>query len=325
MISKVKENSKILLAEKGITDWNIVVCREASDAEKYAAEELQYFLKEISGVVFPILDDSREEMVHEILVGNSRRINKLNLDIQIDKLGADGFVVCTEKGKLVITGGRPRGTLYGVYAFLEEYLGCRWFAPKVSSIPKRSVIEIPAIHDRQVPALKYREDFYYDAFEGDWSARNRVLGQFHHLNAKHGGTLKYHNPFVHSFDTLVPVAEYFETHPEYFSEIDGVRIKERTQLCLTNSDVLRIATERVMQWIQDDQDTNIFSISQNDCYNPCQCEKCRVIDDREESQSGTLLNFVNQIAEVVGKKYAGKKIDTLAYQYSALLLITKDK
>ena len=145
----MKENSKILLAEKGITDWNIVVCREASDAEKYAAEELQYFLKEISGATFPILDDNNEETAHEILVGNSRRINKLNLDNQTDKLGADGFVVCTEKGKLVITGGRPRGTLYGVYAFLEEHLGCRWFTPKVSSIPKRSVIEIPAIHDAQ--------------------------------------------------------------------------------------------------------------------------------------------------------------------------------
>ena len=59
-----------------------------------------------------------------------------------------------------------------------------------------------------------------------------------------------------------------------------------------------------------------FAVSQNDGKLYCQCEKCTGIDKREESHMGVLLNFVNKVADGVGKKYPDVKIGTLAYQYS---------
>ena len=59
--------------------------------------------------------------------------------------------------RLVIAGGAVRGNLYGVYGFLEEQLGCRWFTPTVSRIPKTERVAIESLDVTKVPALEYRE------------------------------------------------------------------------------------------------------------------------------------------------------------------------
>jgi len=307
---------KMLLVDNGCTNWRIIVGRDASPSEKHAADELQHFIMEISDVCIPIVDDGCQIGKNEIIIGNNNHLQQLGVNVDWAKLGDEGFVIKTIENKLIIAGGRLRGTIYGVYTFLEEYLGCRWLSSEVSYIPKRKVIEIPDIDDEQIPALEYREPYYYDAFDGDWAVRNKCNGSFARLEEKHGKKLKYSKYFVHTFNKLVPVEEYFDIHPEYFSEVDGKRISEHTQLCLTNEDVFEIALERVREWIEAEPDATIFSVSQNDCYNPCQCEKCREIDEREGSHSGTLLYFVNRIAEEIEKDYPDKYIDTLAYQYT---------
>jgi repressor LexA len=91
----------------------------------------------------------------------------------------------------------------------------------------------------------------------DFSCRNRINGSLHmKLEAKHGGmpytsgTGPLH--FCHTFTKLCPPSLYFYEHPEYFSEVNGKRLKERTQLCLTNPDVLRIVTSNVLANIRKD-------------------------------------------------------------------------
>ncbi len=48
----------------------------------------------------------------------------------------------------------------------------------------------------------------------------------------------------------------------------------------------------------------------------CTCEKCRKIDEEEGSPSGTLLRFVNKIAEDLEKDYPDLMIETFAYTYT---------
>lgn len=305
----------MIIAENGKSDYKIVISESASPSEKHGAIELQNFLKDISGSEISIVLDTEPLSSKEIILGNNRHIQDLQIKIDWGKLGDEGFTIKTVDDKLIIAGGKLRGTMYGVYTFLQDYLGCRWFSSKVSKIPKMNRIEIKFIDDTQVPVLEYREPFYTDAFDGDWSARNKMNSTTARLTKDHGGKIVYSH-FVHTFNSLLSPKEYFAEHPEYFSEVDGKRISEHTQLCLTNSDVLRIATEKVIQWIKEAPEANIYSVSQNDWYNFCQCEKCKSIDDREGSHSGTMLWFVNQIAEAIEKDYPDKAIDTLAYQYT---------
>ena len=57
-------------------------------------------------------------------------------------------------------------------------------------------------------------------------------------------------------------------------------------------------------------------MSQNDCFNPCACARCLASDEAEGGPSGTLLRFVNAVAEDIEPEFPGVAIDTLAYQYT---------
>ena len=60
-------------------------------------------------------------------------------------------------------------------------------------------------------------------------------------------------------------------------------------------------------------------MSQNDSYaegRGCQCEKCRAIDEAEGTPMGSLLTFVNRIADAIKDDYPHVAVDTLAYRYT---------
>ena len=308
-------DEKLVIADGDASDYRIVLSREASPSEEHAANELQAFLREITGAELPVVTDETPADSREIILGDNSHLRALNTKIDWDELGNEGFTLRTVGENVVIAGGRLRGTMYGVYTLLEDYLGCRWLSSKVSHIPKLDRIEIGAIDDTQAPILEYREPFYTDAFDADWAARNKANSNSARLDAGRGGKVAYAH-FVHTFYPLMSPSEFFAEHPEYYSEIDGKRTHERAQLCLTNPEVVKIATERVRKWIENAPTATIFSVSQNDWRGWCQCQECAAIDEHEGSHSGTMLHFVNQIAEAIEKDYPDKAIDTLAYQYT---------
>ncbi len=304
--------ANLRLVENGRSDYAIVTAPDASPSERHGAEELQKFLQEMSGARLPITAEPQRRMV---LIGNSPALEKLSLKIPFADLGPEGFALKTAGPHVVIAGGRLRGSMYGVYTFLEK-LGCRWLTPEVSRIPKARTLLVAPLDERQKPAFEYREPFFSEALDRDWAARNKTNGSFQQLDSSVGGKVQYF-PFVHSFDSLVPPSRYFKEHPEYFSLIDGQRRDRGGQLCLTNPDVLRIAIESVEQWIDKHPDATILSVSQNDRYGWCECDRCRRVEEEEGgAHSGPLLRFVNALAAEIEKKHTDKLIDTLAYQYT---------
>jgi hypothetical protein len=154
-------------------------------------------------------------------------------------------------------------------------------------------------------------------FDGDLAARNKANGNRMDLKEKHGGKVRFgKRMFVHTFNRLLSPGKYFKDHPEYFSELNGVRTAKRSQLCLTNPDVLRIVTKAVLRDIREDPTAKLFSVSQNDWDGHCTCKPCLEVDTREGSPSGTMIQFVNQVAEAVEKEFPNVWIETLAYQYT---------
>lgn len=305
----------LLVAENGEPRMTIVVAAAASPSTRYAAEELQRFLSQMTGAQIPIATDDSPAGPAEILVGESRRLQDMKILIDYEALGGEGYIIRTRGPHILITGGEPRGTLYGVYGFLEEHLGCRWFTPEVSVIPEARVLAVLPIDEMRVPVLEYREPFVEECFDGDWAARNRMNGNTDRLEERHGGKVTYHG-FVHTFDALLPPETFFDEHPEYYSLVDGKRLKERTQLCCTNGDVMNLVAGEVRRRMAEHPEATVFSVSQNDWYNYCQCESCTRLAETEGSQMAPVLQLVNHVARSVAADFPGKLVDTLAYQYT---------
>jgi hypothetical protein len=305
----------LVLAKQGKSTYSIFISEAAPPSEQRAAEELQKFIEEMTGARLPIVTDAQEPAGNLVLVGDSKQLRKLGLNIPFDTLGAEGFALRTEGNHLVIAGGKPRGTMYGVYTFLDS-LGCRWFTTDVSVIPKKPTLLVPPLNASHQPAFEYREPYFAEAFDKDWAARNRVNGASQRLDESTGGKISYF-PFVHSFYQILPPKEYFQDHPEYYALVDGRRRDDNAQLCLTNPDVLRLTIQTVLKWIDQHPEASIVSVSQNDNRGWCECENCLRVEQEEGGvHSGPILRFVNAVAAEVGKTHPEKLIDTLAYWYS---------
>jgi len=292
----------ITIVQGGRSDYSIALPKDAIPSEKTAAAELQHFLFEMTGATLPIV--TGKTPAKAIVLGGP----------SASSLGEDGYMIVTNGQQIRIAGGRPRGTLYGVYGFLDS-VGCRWYTKDVSVIPKRHTIEVPPTNYTSIPAFEYREPFYTEAWDKQWASRNRCNGSFMSLDESTGGKIGYY-PFVHSFYEIIPPDKNFATHPEYYSEINGVRKADGGQLCMTNPDVLRITVAQVKSWIKEHPEAKIISVSQNDWYGWCTCATCRAVIEEEGAPAGATLRFVNAVAEQIAKEFPDKLIDTLAYQWT---------
>jgi len=303
----------VTIAQNGEAKAVIVLTDDAAEPERHAANELAGFLRQITGATFeikapPAAGQSR------LLVGPGAA-KSAAADFSTDGLGSDGIVIRTVGNDLILAGGRPRGTLYAVYTFLEEYVGCRWWSSQASTIPIKPTLRIGRLNVRYVPPLEYRETFWFDSFDGDWAVRNKSNGNSEQLDAKRGGKHTYEG-FVHTFFPLIPPEKYFEDHPEWFSEIDGKRIHERAQLCLTNEEMRAELIKNLRERLRNNPAATIASVSQNDWHGNCKCSKCEAIEKEEGSPAGLRLRFVNAVAEDIEDEFPNVAIDTLAYQYT---------
>ena len=301
------------IAEDGVAKAVIVVSPDSPEPERHAAAELAEFLQQITGAKFTISDVILWGR-SEIHVG-SKTAKKATSVFSTYGLGSDGIVIHTMGNSLKLAGGEPRGTLYAVYTFLEDYLGCRWWSSKVSMIPKKKTLKVGNLNVRYVPPLEYRESFWFDAFDGDWAVRNKSNGNSERLDAKRGGKHSYQG-FVHTFFPLIRPQTYFKDHPEWFSEIDGKRKHERAQLCLTNEEMRKELVKNLKARLRSNPAATIASVSQNDWHGYCQCSKCAAIDKREGSPAGSMLRFVNAVAADIEEEFPHVAISTLAYQYT---------
>jgi len=304
-----------ILARNGKTTYSIVIAGDAVEPEKTAARELQSYLKQITSATFPIRTESQiKPDARQILVGTSRRVKNLAPDVNWPALGRDGILIRTVGNRLLLAGGRPRGTLYAVYTFLEDSLGCRWWTGTQSYIPRAKVLSLPQVNVVYTPKLRYREAFYRDPLEHPlFAAKLKLNGHFYNIPPQYGSHYKILG-WCHTSNALVPPNEHFAGHPDWYSLVDGKRTT--WQLCLTNDDMRKELTRVALEWIGKDPTAGIISVSQNDCGGNCQCPNCRAVETEEGSPSGPLIRFVNAVAEDIEKQYPDVLVETLAYQYT---------
>ena len=308
----VGEHKNFLLFENGKSGYAIILGPEASESEQFAASEIQRCIQKSSGILIPIKKSGEKHEEGRIILGFNDESHSLGL-AAAPSVEDESFVYKNVGKDILIYGGSRRGTMYGAFSFLERELGVRWYTSKVTDIPQRSAYRFDILYHTEKPGVRVRNDFYFDAFEPGYAAHNRVNGVMG-SRVQHGGFEGYWG--VHTFNTLVSPEKYFDSHPEYFSLIGGKRSRDRSQLCLTNPDVLRITIENIREIMRKEPQYLIYDVSQNDWIGYCTCEHCQAISKAEGSESGLMIWFVNQVAAAVEKEFPDKYIGTLAYVYT---------
>lgn len=291
IISGCRDTGKITLLSPGQPPAEIILSPQADETEAKAAKELQYYLGKITGMT-PAISDKPEE--------GSKIMLSTNQDLKDEYSIYYGI----ENGNLVIQGGSPQSVLHAVYVFLENELGCRFYSPEAEKIPPAETISLPnALAYRYNPPIHVRtvhSRLFYE--HPEFADKLRVT--------KEGFPFYVPKARVHTFHRFLPAEQFYDKHPEYYALRNGRRLT--TQLCLTNPDVLNIVRDSVEALLKQFPESKVISVSQDDNTQYCQCEACEKIHQHEGSPAGSMIYFVNQIAD----QFPDKVISTLAYQYT---------
>lgn len=305
------------LSRDGTSSYVIVTPADSIPAEATAAQELAEHLRLIGGAALKSRQDGGAPTPRMILVGPSDTARKLLPDIDFNRLQPDEVVIRTVGDNLVLAGGRPRGTLYAVYTFLEDVLGCRWWTSTESFIPRRDVVAIGPLDIRHAPQFLSREAYYADVLNNPvFAARLKNNGSaMKRIQESHGGHLNIVG-FCHTAEKLLPPEKYFASHPEWYSELGGKRVGKDSQLCFTNRAMWAELAKNALEALGREPRAEFISISQNDNERQCQCAACRAVDEAGGSPAASLLLCVNAVAAEIEKHYPNVLVETLAYGHT---------
>jgi hypothetical protein len=288
----------------------------ASPSELKAADELRLWLGEVLGTEPAVAELSEPAEGPMIVLGQGPLASALGVEPSAESLGEQGFAMKTAPPHVVIAGTPGAGTLYGAHRFLERYAGVRWFAPGVTRADERDSVEVPELDITEQPAFLWRHTSY-EWPGADEAFRARLTNNDGSGGAdREWGLRRRHDGRAHSYFRHLSPGDYYDAHPEYFSEVGGKRLRDETQLCLTNPEVLDIVAESMLARMESKPDMRQHNFSQMDHYNYCTCETCSAMNEQYQTTGGTQFWFVSKLAERTSGRFPDKSIGTLAYTYT---------
>ncbi len=315
----MQKTIQITFAGKEAASYPIYVKRQ-SECSVYAAAELNKYLFRATGKAMTVVYE-KPDCAH-ILLDYADEIK-------------DGFSIRFQDGNLLLTGNNVRSVLYAVYELLEK-IGWRFFAAQAAyrSIAKGKALyeceKLLAQSDTDIPdtfsteqeaVIDYRDGFCFAVKDADFCAKMRLNSETwetRELTAQFGGARRFAGSNGHTFKDLLPIEKYGKSHPEFFAEIDGKRKVDgkdwwsAPQWCLTNYDSVPYVLESMRALMKKYPDAEYISVSQNDNKLFCECENCKKSKEKYGG-FGTLINYVNKIAEGFEKEYPRVKIHTFVY------------
>ncbi len=309
-----KTGTDLTITENNKANYSILLSKKPTTQDQKAAEDLKTWLEKMTGATIQIVTESKNSKTTDqvISIGQTQLFKKSKLAASGENLKDEGYGIDQKDKTLFIWGGRTRGVINGVYALLEEDLGCRWYSNECNMIPSIGTLKFAPALRTFVPALSCRDPFWYVAFDATWSLRNRTNAPDAKVPEEWGGAIDYGGMFVHTFHGLFPEKDYYEAHPEYYMLNDQNK-RVTSQLCTTNPEVIRLVKEKVRKVLKANPYAELISISKNDGGGTCLCANCKSLDDAEGSKMASLMVLVNAVAKDIEKDYPHVLISTLAY------------
>ena len=211
---------------------NVHIDKISDAAIKFAAKDLARCLNSVTGMPYNVVESVPDQRAGDIILINDSKLEKQQWN----------FV--SKDGKLYISGRGAPGIVYGIYTFLEKYVGCSWPAPDTEILPKNSAWKIPVLNEKGKPAISRRE-IYVGSDAPNWVWRMRHKENY---RVAYGLNMNIGSPSNgHSFDVYVKAIK----NPKLFGpKISGGKC---STLCMTNPEVRKIVLAELLKYIAADR------------------------------------------------------------------------
>jgi len=332
----------------------IVVPENSCAVSEFAGKELQAILSESLGGKINMVKTPDPSKI-SIIVGENKYSKDAGIDVS--KLPRDGFII-KSSGKNIFIAGHDdkkvspeknlkggiwgmyyeRGTLFGVYEFLERFGEVRFYFPgKIGTvIPKHSSLNIPEIDFIGNPDYTVR---LFSSFDGELpdGTKDKDSWSFKNTNYYRLRMQTRYIPNCHGLSRLGYTKRFLESHPEYFAlTVNGKRynqpeMQHTGQLCLSSNikdEIYKdaeayltgksaasrgITTIYGVLWDQSGFQPGYFNVMPQDGFYKCQCPECKKHWINDQAASEFIWGVVCDIAEKLKKNNIPGYITMMAY------------
>lgn len=314
------EKGGVTLLENGEVKATVVYSEGASESLIAAADFMAATLERMSGSngVRTAVKKGGESGF-SIYVG--RAANSALIDLSDVK--DDGYKLEIKPEGIYIVGKTDDAARNGIYDFLETHLECMYVSPENTYVPIFPTVKL-ALEEKTVnPTITWRKVYQYESVQNGWYERLKMNGTI----VKEGeNSIELYNEWgtwCHSSFEFVPPEKYFDEHPEYYAKFLGKRRYQfnvlgrtfPTHLCYTNEEVYQIAEAELVKRIEANPEVKFWDFSIMDTYfATCRCKECKKFNKEAGSEMGTLLAFLNRLADAIRDDYPDVYLSTLAYQ-----------
>lgn len=311
---------RIVISGADISEYVIVCPDGADECMAFAAAELSELLGDACGV-YPAIVSEAETDAYAITLARDASEDAV--------LGDEGFSIVSHERGITITGGRYRGCMYGVYTFLKDYIGYRFYYSSADAptelgyyntdharrfVYEADVIEIASdeINVTELPAIAVRdtyasggEDFASPALYDNGS------NYFTYPSAKYGnyGIVK---KACHGLQNYIS-ADYFEERQEGY--------RYGVNPCMTDEETIDLLISGIFSDLEiktasgkvPGKDFCDVDISQMDIADFCMCKNCRKVYTETGAVSGVTVKLANTVSEALSSEYPELYVSILAY------------
>ena len=312
-----------VLAENGEVKMPVVISANASEETKGIAQELASYLGKISGADFKV---ETGDGTSGIVIGTIKDFPLPALDKALAVNGADGeeaFAIRTREKRIVLLAPTVLGVRHAAYRFLD-ILGVRWFFPAKhwEVVPQREKLTFNR-DETDRPTILNRGVWVSWGFFGDTPAKQweREHGKARSIDeysawSRHnaqGGSFGINTG--HAWFEIIKNNPKLAEHPEYFPLIGGKRqVHWEAKLEMSNPAVRQVFVDYALAYFKANPDADMVSLDPTDGGGWSESAESAAMG----TVSDQLFTMVNQVAREVKKKYPGKMVGLLAYNYHAM-------
>ena len=280
------------LIRDSVLQAEIIIPEKTNPVEQYAADELGFHLKKITGLDFPVRTRPTPGK-HVIRIGRAARsaVEIREPNSGVVRIGKDHIDLAGHDDP----GGDPlkfensAGTLFAVYDFLDRELGVRWLWPGEDGIvlKKKTTLSFPPAERRTGIPLRFVQWRQSGVHRMNWAnPRNadRFLRETSVWLRRHRFGMSCSLNYGHAFTKYWE--KYGKINPEIFNLLpDGRRHADPfyfngrpslISMCVSNPELHRIILEK-------NRRKGILNLNENDTAGKCVCAECLKWDGNPDS------------------------------------------
>ena len=325
-VEEVLESTGYKLVNGGLSEYVILLADDAQANETLAAEELQTVLHDSTGAWLSIAYENEIEVTDKtplISIGNTDLALKEEILKGDENLKRSGYVIKTDGNRLFIAAeGNALGCVYGVYDFLEDAVGYRYYYVDEIYYEKKTNVELYKYDETVKPTFDFRATWYPALDENEDYSRHLRYFKF---NEEYGW--KAHQQTInvinydeykgrHSFGTT-KIDENGNEVPDHWFSNNGAE-----QLCWTAGAEMEMqAALDIYNNIKANPDKLYFQIGQADNTKFCTCERClAAIKEWGYNNAGLQINWANNVVRLIDEWVArdypeGRDVRIVVFAY----------